>query len=137
MKSNMFNFKNLSFAVILSIVHSLITSEKVFSKEKLVSLEYVRFRDWCLNSKALSSETQEVIVQLLGHTDTFNCDRAEIQLNRLTELKLFGYFDNFKPIASLKNLKKLDIVNQTRNKTDLHPLSSMINLTHLTIRSKV
>jgi internalin A len=130
----------------LSIVNNLIllVSVMTFSAQATsVSAgesKNMRFKDWCANADAgaLSTPTKELVYQILRHIKTFDCTLAEQELNNLQEIRLFGYFDDLKPLTSVSHITKLEIINNNhRQGTVLEPLSQMINLTHLTIRGYV
>jgi internalin A len=96
-----------------------------------------QFRDWCLKADSMPTKTRNLIYAILKHSDTLDCDQVDRKLVDLEELKLLGNFDDLRPIAALKSLKRLSVNNYQGAVADLQPLSQMKQLTHLTVSGNV
>ncbi|MEG3931390.1 leucine-rich repeat protein [Microcoleus sp. B13-B4] len=114
------------------------------------------FADWCRKKADLSLEAKHTVEVLLQKARTTECDEADRELFRLTELDLganqisdlkplesltkltelhlgANQISDLKPLESLTRLTELGLIN---NKiTDIKPLQSLTNLTGLTLES--
>ena len=97
------------------------------SKESIQS-----FSQWCKQKLTLPKETKHTVEILLEKADTQDCDRAEQELKKLSELGfLFDKISDIKPLAGLTNLTQLYLGG---NKiSDIKPLAGLTNLTQLSL----
>jgi internalin A len=91
------------------------------------------FRDWCRSIEVLPRSTQNILHALLEKANTNDCYLAEKRLNDFRQLSLTGDFGDLRPLASLKNIENLEVIDGSYYGPDIHPLSEMTKLTHLRI----
>jgi internalin A len=73
------------------------------------------FAQWCQQRDSLPNNTKHTIDVMLKKSSTKDCQQAEHYLDRLTELNLSANKDadiivDVRPLASLNNLNKIDII---------------------------
>src|SRR6476469_3746104 len=89
------------------------------------------FADWCRQRASLSPQAKHTVDLLLQYAGTTECDAADRELSSLTQLTLeFSKIRDIKPLASLTNLKELEL-HYDNKISDLKPLESLTNLTKL------
>jgi internalin A len=91
---------------------------------------YKTFTDWCLNRDRLSPSAKETVQALLARAETSNCDQANKNLVRVSQLVLRQNYPaiDLSPLQSLPKLTDLSVMGQL---TDVSPLQTMTQLTHL------
>ncbi|MGL5083067.1 MAG: CHAT domain-containing protein [Microcoleaceae cyanobacterium] len=112
------------------IVIALLIFLAGFTAAGLTTENPKNFTELCLQRDQLSNSEQhtvEVLVEIAGQKD---CQAANEQLLKLTQLDLSDRrLSNLKPLSSLTQLQSLRL-NQNQI-TDISPLSSLVNLTKL------
>ncbi|GET42370.1 leucine-rich repeat domain-containing protein [Microseira wollei] len=94
------------------------------------------FADWCLNKDSISKEARHTVEVLLEYAKTSDCYEADRILSSCTELRISGYdsISDIRPLSTLTNLTKLSISSYTSGViSDIRPLSTLTNLTELQI----
>jgi internalin A len=118
-----------------SLSFGLILSSGIIASAKETDSTFRRFQDWCVNTNNLPEKTKNLVDQILKSVDNKDCKVAERKLMSLEEINLRGEFCDLRPISTLKNVKRLNviIINSSMGGTDVKPLSQMTQLTHLVI----
>jgi internalin A len=135
-ESEMWTRKLVVFALAF-MIGIPISSLKVFALTVEPDAESQSFRDWCRKADTLPIRTKNLVYKILQNSDTWDCDKADLALSRLEELKLKGEFNDLRPIASLKSVRRLHIQNSGGVVANLQALTSMTQLTQLTIIGNV
>ncbi|MEP0798282.1 leucine-rich repeat domain-containing protein [Trichocoleus sp. DQ-A3] len=92
---------------------------------------FTAFADWCRHRDSLSDEEKHTVEVLLKHAGTDDYDEANEILLSCTELDLrLNEISDLKPLSSLTNLTSLTLNCKI---SDLKPLSSLTKLTYLNL----
>jgi internalin A len=110
---------------------ALLTGVSFFCIHSLEA-EAQSFEQWCQQKSNFPEATQRTIDELLLYAGTKDCTKANIRLNRETQISLLGkQIADVNPIASLSNLANLSLDdNQIR---DIRPLAKLTNLWSLSL----
>jgi internalin A len=133
----------MKFPLSLSILSSAtVLLSFPISQAKAVPTNNQSFEQWCLQKNFLPAETRKTVELMLKKSGTQDCKLADSKLNSLSEIYLHenqlfsdeinlpeNQISDIKPIASLRNLKRLSLsFNQI---SDIRPLSGLTKLTTL------
>ncbi len=125
------NIIKASFCTVLSFSALLQTTKAIATP---LRQPVKSFTEWCQQKSTLPESTKYTVEVLLEKADTQDCQQANRKLSSLTRLYLWDndkQISDVKPLSSLTNLTYLSVWgNQI---SDVKPLSSLTNLTYLNL----
>jgi internalin A len=95
--------------------------------------EYKTFAQWCQNLSQLSAQEKETVEFLLKEAKTQDCNLADRKLIKITDLYLSIVSVDLKPISTLTNLTELTIEHNAIS--NFQAISKLTNLKSLYLRN--
>jgi internalin A len=113
------------------------SESKVVAADTKTDRVFNRFQDWCEHAEFLPEKTKNLVDKMLEAAKTSDCAAADKQLMTAEELHLRGIFDDLRPIAGLKNVRRLYLHSNDSRTFKIEPIAQMTQLTHLSIIGEI